>query len=88
VTRAFEKTAGHERMRFYGHVGLGVEVSREDLLARYHAVIYAIGTATDRRMGVPGEELAGSHAATEFVSWYNGHPDFSDLEFDLLRAKR
>ena len=50
---------------------------------RYHAVVYAVGTATDNRLGIPGEDRPGSHAATEFVAWYNGHPYFTDHEFDL-----
>jgi len=83
VTKAYDKTAKHERFRFFGHVDLGEEISREDLLAHYHAVIYAIGTSTDKRLGVPGEDLQGSHAATEFVAWYNGHPDHNGLEVDL-----
>src|SRR5207245_9165493 len=49
----------------------------------YDAVIYAFGAQSDRRLGIPGEDLAGSWSATEFVAWYNGHPDFHDLEFDL-----
>jgi ferredoxin--NADP+ reductase len=64
-------------------VTLGTDVTREELLARYHAVVYAIGTATDNRLGIPGEDRPGSHAATEFVAWYNGHPDFADHQFDL-----
>ncbi len=83
VTKAYDKTAKHERFRFFGHVDLGSEISREDLLAHYHAVIYAIGTSTDKRLGIPGEDLQGSHAATEFVAWYNGHPDHNGLEVDL-----
>jgi len=83
VTRAFDKTAQHERFRFFGHVDFGTDVTREELLERYHAVVYAVGTSTDRRLGVPGEDLRGSHPATEFVAWYNGHPDHSGLEVDL-----
>jgi ferredoxin--NADP+ reductase len=83
VTRVYAKTAGHEAFRFFGCVELGTDVSREDLLARYHAVIYAVGTATDNRLGIPGENRPGSHAATEFVAWYNGHPHFADQTFDL-----
>ncbi|HYF24442.1 MAG TPA: NAD(P)-binding protein, partial [Baekduia sp.] len=75
VTKAFDKTARHERFRFCGGVELGSDITREDLRSHYHAVVYAIGTATDRRMGIAGEDLQGSHAATEFVAWYNGHPD-------------
>ena len=88
VTRAFDRTARHDRFRFHGGVELGSDITRDELRAAYHAVVYAIGTATDRRLGIPGEALAGSHAATEFVAWYNGHPDYCDLEFDLLRARR
>ena len=83
VIRVYAKTAAHESFRFFGGVSLGVDVSREDLLARYHAVIYAVGTATDNRLGIPGEDRPGSHAATEFVAWYNGHPHFADHMFDL-----
>ncbi|HLM08428.1 MAG TPA: FAD-dependent oxidoreductase [Thermoleophilaceae bacterium] len=83
VSRVFEKTAEHPEFRFYGNVELGRELTHEDLTAHYHAVIYAVGAQTDRRMGIPGEDLPGSWAATEFVAWYNGHPDYRELEFDL-----
>src|SRR5918998_387356 len=83
VSRVYEKTAEHPEFRFYGNVELGRDISHEDLTERYHAVIYAVGAQTDRRMGIPGEDLPGSWAATEFVAWYNGHPDYRDLEFDL-----
>ncbi len=83
VTRAFDKTARHERFRFFGHVELGSDVTRDELLEHYDAVLYSVGTSIDRRLGIPGEELAGSHPATEFVAWYNGHPDHSGLEVDL-----
>src|SRR5918995_1417703 len=83
VSRVYEKTAEHPEFRFYGNVELGRVLSHEDLTDRYHAVIYAVGAQTDRRMGIPGEDLPGSWAATEFVAWYNGHPDYRGLEFDL-----
>jgi ferredoxin/flavodoxin---NADP+ reductase len=83
VSRVYEKTAAHPEFRFFGNVEYGSDVTHEDLLERYHAVIYAVGSQTDRRMGIPGEDLPGSWAATEFVAWYNGHPDYRDLEFDL-----
>jgi ferredoxin--NADP+ reductase len=83
VTRVYAKTATHEAFRFFGGVALGRDISREELRERYHAVIYAIGTATDNRLGIPGEDRPGSHAATEFVAWYNGHPHFADHQFDL-----
>ncbi|HLH65064.1 MAG TPA: FAD-dependent oxidoreductase [Solirubrobacteraceae bacterium] len=83
VIRVYARTAAHESFRFFGGVTLGSDVSREELLARYHAVVYALGTATDNRLGIPGEDRPGSHAATEFVAWYNGHPHFAHCRFDL-----
>jgi ferredoxin/flavodoxin---NADP+ reductase len=88
VTRIYERTAAHPRFRFFGAVTFGEHISREELLAHYHAVIYATGSPSDRPLGIPGEDLPGSHAATEFVGWYNGHPDHSDLEPDLLSSTR
>jgi ferredoxin--NADP+ reductase len=83
VSRVYEKIAKRPGFRFFGNVEVGSDVSHEDLLGWYHAVVYAIGTAGDRRMGIPGEDLPGSWSATEFVGWYNGHPDYRDLVFDL-----
>jgi ferredoxin/flavodoxin---NADP+ reductase len=83
VTRVYAKTAANDRFRFFGNVTLGEHVSREDLRARYAVVIYAFGTATDNRLGIPGEDRPGSHPATTFVAWYNGHPHFADHQFDL-----
>ncbi len=88
VTRVYEKTAAHPRFRFFGNITFGVHVSREELLNHYHAIVYATGSPSDRPLEIPGEDLPGSHAATEFVGWYNGHPDHTDLEFDLLSAER
>jgi ferredoxin--NADP+ reductase len=88
VSRVYEKTAEHPRFRFFGNVSFGEDVSREDLIAHYHAIVYATGSAVDRPLGIPGEQLPGSHAATDFVGWYNGHPDQTDLEFDLMSAER
>ena len=83
VTRVYAKTAMHEAFRFFGGVELGPDITREELTSRYSAVIYAVGTSTDNRLGVPGEDRPGSHPATEFVAWYNGHPHFADHAFDL-----
>src|SRR6476661_2677267 len=83
VTRAYDKTTAHERFRFFGHVELGSDITRRQLLDHYHVVLYTLGCSIDRRLGIPGEELHGWHAATEFVAWYNGHPDHSGLEVDL-----
>jgi len=88
VTRVYEKTAAHPRFRYFGNVTFGEHVSREELLRHYHAIVYATGSPSDRPLGIPGEDLPGSHAATEFVGWYNGHPDHTDLEVDLLGAER
>jgi len=83
VSRAFEKTAARPGFRFFGNVEVGSTVSHEELLSLYDAVVYTVGAQTDRRLGIPGEDLPGSWPATAFVAWYNGHPDFQDLEFDL-----
>src|SRR5438093_2714032 len=83
VSRAFERTAQRPGFRFFGNVGVGADVSHEELARLYDAVLYAVGAQTDKRLGIPGEDLPGSWAATELVAWYNGHPDFQHLEFDL-----
>ena len=67
---------------------MGRDLTHADLSAYYHAIIYAVGARTDRRMGIPREHLPGSHSATEFVGWYNAHPDFRSLGFDLSSAER
>jgi ferredoxin--NADP+ reductase len=87
VSRAFEKTAAQPGFRFFGNVEVGRDVTHEELTRLYDAVIYAVGAQTDRRLGIPGEDLPGSWAATEFVAWYNGHPDFQHLEFDLSHER-
>jgi len=83
VSRAFEKIAQRPGFRFFGNIELGRDITNADLARLYDAVIYSVGAQTDRRLGIPGEDLPGSWAATEFVAWYNGHPDFQELEFDL-----
>jgi len=83
VIKRYEKTAGHESFRFFGNVTVGRDVSPAELESVYHAVIWAYGAGADRQLGIAGENLPGSHAATEFVAWYNGHPDHSESEFDL-----
>src|SRR5438445_82780 len=83
VTAAFDKVAAHARFRFFGGVEFGKDLTLADLRAHYHQILYCTGAQTDRRMGIPGEDLRGSHPATEFVAWYNGHPDYTDAEFDL-----
>lgn len=83
VTRVFERTAQKPGFRFHGNVEVGRDVSHDELAAAYNAVLYAVGTPGDRRLGIEGEDLPGSESATEFVAWYNGHPDYSEMNFDL-----
>jgi ferredoxin--NADP+ reductase len=87
VSRAFEKIARNESFRFLGNVQVGQDITHEELADHYGAVVYALGAQTDRRLGIPGEDLAGSWPATAFVAWYNGHPDFQELEFDLSHER-
>ncbi len=83
VIRVYEKTATRPGFRFFGNVEVGTDITVDELRERYHAIVFAYGTSVDRHLGIPGEELPGSHSATEFVNWYNAHPDFADREFDL-----
>jgi len=83
VTRAFDTIAARPGFRFFGNVEFGVHLTLDDVLAHYHAVCFATGAQSDRRMGIPGEDLPGSHAATDFVAWYNGHPGYREHAFDL-----
>jgi ferredoxin--NADP+ reductase len=87
VTKVYDKIASHPHFRLYGHVEFGTDVTIDDLKAHYHQIIFAVGAQTDRKLGVPGEDLPGSYAATEFVAWYNAHPDYRQLTFDLAREK-
>jgi len=87
VTRVYEKIARRDGFRFFGGIELGRDISRQELLDRYHVVVYAIGTSNDNRLGIAGEDRPGSYPATRFVAWYNGHPDAVDEEF-ILHTKR
>ncbi len=88
VIKAYDKIAAEPGFRFFGNVMLGRDLQVADLLAHYDQIVYATGNESDRPMGIPGEGLAGVHSATEFVGWYNGHPDFRDRSFDLAEARR
>lgn len=79
VSAQYDKTAARDGFRFFGHVELGADITREELLERYDAIVYAVGSQTERRLGIPGEDLPGSIASVDFVGWYNGHPDYVDL---------
>ena len=87
VSRAFEKIATRPGFRFLGNVEVGRDVSHDELTELYDAVVYAVGSQTDRQLGIPGEDRPGSWAATELVAWYNGHPDFQQLELDLSHER-
>lgn len=83
MVRALQRTLDDDRVQFFGNVSIGTDVTVAELLADYHAVVYSFGASVDRRLGIPGEDLPGSYSATQFVSWYCGHPDSSDDTFDL-----
>lgn len=83
VTRVYDRIAGDSRVRYFGNVTFGTDVEHADLKQYYDQIIYAVGAQADRRMGIPGEDLVGSFPATAFVGWYNGHPDYCELDFDL-----
>ena len=87
VTRIFDRIATQPGFRYLGHVNVGTDVTVDELRARYHVLILCYGAETDRALGIPGEQLAGSHAATEFVAWYNGHPDHASRTFDLTQRE-
>jgi ferredoxin--NADP+ reductase len=88
VTRVYDKIAANDGFRFFGNVQLGRDVSVDDLNAHYHHVVYAFGCESDNKLGLDGEDLGGVYAATDFVGWYNGHPDHRHHRFDLQNARR
>ncbi len=79
----YKKIAQSPEFNYLGNVTVGRDLKPDELRKTHHAVIYTCGAETDRRLGIEGEDLPGSHTATEFVGWYNGHPDYRDREFDL-----
>ncbi len=87
VTRVYDKIASNPQFRFFGLVEFGKHVTLEELRDRYHQIVFATGAQTDRKMEIPGEDIPGSHTATEFVGWYNAHMDHVDLDFDLTGKK-
>jgi ferredoxin--NADP+ reductase len=87
VSRVFEKIAREPGFRFFGNVDVGRDVAHGDLVRLYDAVVYTVGAQADRRLGIPGEHLPGSWPAFELVAWYNGHPDFQQLDFDLSTTR-
>ncbi|MFT5212044.1 MAG: ferredoxin--NADP+ reductase [Flavobacterium sp.] len=83
VTNVYNKSAQHDNFRFFGNVSYGEHLNLDDLKRHYHQIVFTTGAQSDRSLGIPGEDLAGSHSATDFVAWYNGHPDYVDCQFDL-----
>jgi ferredoxin/flavodoxin---NADP+ reductase len=83
VCLVYDKIARSPGFSFYGNVTIGKDILLSELQETYHAVIIACGATADRKLNIPGEDLAGSYSATEFVGWYNGHPDFRDHTFDF-----
>lgn len=87
IIKGYEKIAANPRFRFFGNIQFGRDIHLEDLQAHYDQIIYAVGAETDRKLNIPGEMLSGSYTATEFVAWYNGHPDYVDSQFDLSHER-
>ncbi|WP_427925101.1 FAD-dependent oxidoreductase [Streptomyces sp. cg40] len=83
ITDLFQTVMSKPSFAFHLNVEVGTHISHRELMSHYHAVVYAVGASRDRRLGIPGEDLPGSRTATEFVAWYNGHPDYAGLRFDL-----
>lgn len=83
VTRVFDKIASNDNFRFFGYVELGKDIRVDELKQFYHQIVFSTGAQTDKKLNIPGEDFIGSHPATEFVAWYNGHPDYKDIKFDL-----
>ena len=87
IIKGYERIAANPRFRFFGNIQFGRDIHLEDLKAHYDQIIYAVGAETDRKLNIPGEMLSGSYTATEFVAWYNGHPDYVDSQFDLSHER-
>ena len=87
VTRIYDTIAASPHVRLYGNVEYGKDVGLQDLKTHYHQIVFATGAETDRRLNIPGIDLTGSHSATEFVAWYNGHPYYRDRRFDLSQER-
>lgn len=87
ISKTFEKTSTDPRFRFFGNITVGADVQADELADRYDAVIYAVGAQSDRALHIPGEDLAGSVAAVDFVGWYNAHPHFEDMSPDITSGR-
>lgn len=87
VSKVFEKIANTEGFRLFGNIELGTDVTIDQLREKYDAVVIATGSSIGKKLGIPGEDLPGSHSAATFVPWYNGHPDFAHEKFDLTSER-
>ena len=87
VTKAYERTAKKRGFRYFGFVEFGTDINLADLKSHYHQIVFATGTQAGKVLNIPGAELIGSHAASDFVAWYNGHPDYGMFEFDLSKER-
>lgn len=83
VTKTFAQTANDPDVRFFGNVGLGRDISLDEMRAHYDQIMFSVGAPSDMRLGIAGEDFVGSHSATDFVAWYNGHPDYAEHTFPL-----
>ena len=83
---AFDLILRHKRVRYFGNVTFGKDLTHEEVKAHYDAVIYTVGASRDRSLGIPGEDLPGSLSATEFIAWYNAHPNYVGLNPPLDAA--
>jgi ferredoxin--NADP+ reductase len=87
VTKAYERTAKKRGFRYFGYVEFGTDIVLDDLKSHYHQIVFATGTQAGKLLNIPGAELYGSHAASDFVAWYNGHPDYGMFQFDLSQEQ-
>lgn len=83
VAAVYDRIAADPDFRFFGFVEFGTDITLDDLACRYHQIVFATGAQTDKKIDIPGTDLPGSHTATEFVAWYNGHPYKAGLDFDM-----
>lgn len=83
IQSLFARIDKHPRLTYFLGVEVGTDITHQEVAAAHDAVLYATGASRDRSLGIPGEDLTGSHTATEFVAWYNGHPDYTELQFDF-----
>lgn len=88
VVKVYDKIAAQPGFRFFGNVRIGRDLQVADLAAHYHQIVYAFGCESDQKLGLAGEESTGVHSATEFVGWYNAHPDHQHHVFDLANSRR